>query len=108
MWALIEALAARYAPEGGGDRPALDRAYAVAMQKVAERLADDPDVRVFACYVEGFRARDGRRFLDATRRITGQGRAVILYRAGRSPARIARTAATIVRVAYICAACQRL
>ena len=43
--ALIEALAARYAPEGGGDRPALDRAYAVAMQKVAERFADDPDVQ---------------------------------------------------------------
>jgi pimeloyl-ACP methyl ester carboxylesterase len=43
--ALIDALAARYAPEGGGDRPALDRAYAVAMQKAAARFPDDPDIQ---------------------------------------------------------------
>ena len=40
--ALIDALAARYAPEGGGDRPALDRAYAVAMQKVAGTFPGRP------------------------------------------------------------------
>jgi pimeloyl-ACP methyl ester carboxylesterase len=43
--ALIDALAARYAPEGAGDRPALDRAYAAAMQKVAVQYADDPDIQ---------------------------------------------------------------
>jgi pimeloyl-ACP methyl ester carboxylesterase len=43
--ALIDALAVRYAPEGGGERPALDRAYAAAMQKVAARFPDDPDVQ---------------------------------------------------------------
>ena len=43
--AVIDALAARYAPEGGGDRPALDRAYAVAMQKAAARFPDDPDIQ---------------------------------------------------------------
>jgi len=43
--ALIDALAARYAPEGGGDRPALDRAYATAMQKVAAQHPEDPDIQ---------------------------------------------------------------
>jgi len=42
---LIEALAFRYAPEGAGDRPALDRAYAAAMQKVAGQYPDDPDIQ---------------------------------------------------------------
>jgi pimeloyl-ACP methyl ester carboxylesterase len=43
--ALIDALVTRYAPEGAGDRPALDGAYAVAMQKVAAQFPDDPDVQ---------------------------------------------------------------
>ncbi len=43
--ALIEALAYRYAPEGAGDRPALDRAYAAAMQKVSAQYPQDPDVQ---------------------------------------------------------------
>jgi pimeloyl-ACP methyl ester carboxylesterase/tetratricopeptide (TPR) repeat protein len=43
--ALVEALAVRYAADGAGDRPALDRAYAAAMQKVAERFPDDPDLQ---------------------------------------------------------------
>jgi pimeloyl-ACP methyl ester carboxylesterase/tetratricopeptide (TPR) repeat protein len=47
--ALIEALAVRYAPDGAGDRPALDRAYAAAMQNVAGRFPIDPDIQtVFA------------------------------------------------------------
>jgi len=43
--ALVEALTVRYAPEGAGDRPALDRAYAAAMQKVASQFPDDPDIQ---------------------------------------------------------------
>ena len=43
--ALIEALATRYAADGAGDRPALDRAYAAAMQKVAARFARRPGRR---------------------------------------------------------------
>jgi pimeloyl-ACP methyl ester carboxylesterase/tetratricopeptide (TPR) repeat protein len=43
--ALIDALARRYAADGGGDRPALDRAYAAAMRTVAERFNADPDVQ---------------------------------------------------------------
>jgi acyl-CoA synthetase (NDP forming) len=49
-------------------------------------LQDDPEVRVFACYVEGFRGLDGRRWLEAAARITASGRPVLLYRAGRTPA----------------------
>ncbi|MFN8178838.1 MAG: acetate--CoA ligase family protein [bacterium] len=48
-------------------------------------LADDPEIRVFACYVEGFREGDGARWLEAASRIVASGRTVILYRAGRTP-----------------------
>ena len=49
-------------------------------------LADDPAVRVFGVYVEGFARLDGLRFLEAAARITAEGRAVVLYRAGRTSA----------------------
>ena len=49
-------------------------------------LKDDDSIDVFATYVEGFRPLDGLRFLQAARDITAQGRTVILYRAGRTPA----------------------
>jgi pimeloyl-ACP methyl ester carboxylesterase/Flp pilus assembly protein TadD len=43
--ALIEALAARYAADGAGDRGALNEAYAAAMRQVAARFQDDADVQ---------------------------------------------------------------
>ncbi|MCU0248647.1 MAG: acetate--CoA ligase family protein [Vicinamibacterales bacterium] len=49
-------------------------------------LKDDSGIDVFAVYVEGFRPLDGLRFLEAARAITTQGRTVILYKAGRTPA----------------------
>jgi acyl-CoA synthetase (NDP forming) len=49
-------------------------------------LKDDADVEVFACYVEGFRPLDGRRWLEAAAEITATGRSVLLYRGGRTPA----------------------
>lgn len=51
-----------------------------------EHLASDSSVAVFACYLEGFRPLDGRRFLEATANITASGRSVVLYRAGRTAA----------------------
>ena len=45
--ALIDALATRFAADGVGDRPALDRAYAAAMRQVAARYPEDPDVQTF-------------------------------------------------------------
>ncbi len=47
-------------------------------------LADDPEIDLFAVYVEGFRPLDGMRFLRAARRIVDEGRSVVLYRAGRT------------------------
>ena len=49
-------------------------------------LKDDPEIRVFACYVEGFRPLDGRRWLLAARDIVESGRTVLLYRGARTPA----------------------
>ncbi len=49
-------------------------------------LKDDPDLDVFAVYVEGFRPLDALRVLEAAREITASGRTVILYRAGRTAA----------------------
>jgi len=48
-------------------------------------LEQDAELEVFACYVEGFRPLDGKRWLEAADRITASGRTVILYRAGRTP-----------------------
>lgn len=51
-----------------------------------EYLARDPELRVFAVYVEGFKPLDGEKTLEATRRISASGRSVIFYRAGRTQA----------------------
>jgi acyl-CoA synthetase (NDP forming) len=47
-------------------------------------LAGDTELEIFACYVEGFQPLDGRRFLEAAARIHESGRAVVLYRSGRT------------------------
>jgi len=51
-----------------------------------EYLRDDPDIRVFAVYVEGFKALDGQKTLMAAKSIVDSGRSVIFYRAGRTSA----------------------
>ncbi len=55
-------------------------------------LAAEPEIDVFACYVEGFRPRDGRRWLEAAAAIAARGGCVILYQAGRTPAGAAAAA----------------
>ncbi len=55
-------------------------------------LADDPDIRVFGVYVEGFRPGDGLETFRAAGRIIASGRTVVLYRAGRTPAGSAASA----------------
>jgi len=49
-----------------------------------DHVADDPDIAVAACYVEGFRPGDGRRWLEAASRMRERGGTVILYRGGRT------------------------
>lgn len=62
-------------------------------------LAHRDGVRVFACYVEGFRAGDGARFLQAAEAIRASGRAVVLYHAGRTAAGAVASASHTASVA---------
>ncbi|MEN6559970.1 MAG: acetate--CoA ligase family protein [Acidobacteriota bacterium] len=48
-------------------------------------LKDDPAVRTFSVYMEGFKPGDGLAFARAVRDITASGRTVLVYKAGRSP-----------------------
>ncbi|HVP15195.1 MAG TPA: CoA-binding protein, partial [Terriglobales bacterium] len=73
-----------------------------------EYLENDPEIQIFVVYIEGFRPLDGRRFLTIARRITGGGRAVILYRAGRTSAGAAAAASHTAAVAGDYAATRRL
>ena len=62
-------------------------------------LEGDAETRVFAVYLEGFQRGDGAAFLDAVRRIAASGRAVLLFKAGRtregSEAAASHTAAAV-------------
>jgi acyl-CoA synthetase (NDP forming) len=49
-----------------------------------QHLEHDPDLKIFALYIEGFRPLDGAAALEAIERITATGRTVIAYRAGRT------------------------
>jgi acyl-CoA synthetase (NDP forming) len=64
-----------------------------------ERLADDPDLRLFAVYVEGFKPLDGKKLLVSARRIVESGRTVIFYRAGRTAAGAAASASHTASIA---------
>lgn len=64
-----------------------------------ERLSDDPEVELFACYVEGFRPGDGERFFRVAGSIARGGRAVLLYLAGRTAAGAAASASHTAAVA---------
>lgn len=45
----------------------------------------DPEVKVIAAYVEGFKPGDGTRFIAAAEAARAAGKRVILYKGGRSP-----------------------
>ena len=62
-------------------------------------LKDDPAVELFACYVEGFRPLDGRRWLEAAAEIVRSGRQVLLYRGARTPAGVAAGASHTAAIA---------
>jgi acyl-CoA synthetase (NDP forming) len=64
-----------------------------------EYLADDPALRVFACYVEGFPVGDGGRFVATAARLTAAGRTVLLYAAGRTVEGAAASASHTASVA---------
>ena len=62
-------------------------------------LADDPEIRVFGVYLEGFTRLDGLRFMQAAARITATGRQVVLYRAGRTTAGASASASHTAAIA---------
>jgi len=49
-----------------------------------EYYLDDPGVQVIACYIEGFQPLDGMRFVDLVRRHRESGRAVIVFKGGKT------------------------
>lgn len=49
-----------------------------------EYLEQDRAVSVFAVYIEGFSRGDGVRFLEIARRLAGEGKTILLYKAGRT------------------------
>jgi acyl-CoA synthetase (NDP forming) len=63
-------------------------------------LKDDPLAKIFALYIEGFRPGDGLALAAAAQEITSQdGKAVVAYKAGRSPEGQAATASHTASVA---------
>ena len=64
-----------------------------------EHLKDDPEIRVFGVYVEGFAPLDGRRFLTAARAIRARGGVVVLHRAGRTAAGASASASHTASIA---------
>ncbi len=49
-----------------------------------EYFAGDPTVRLLVFYVEGFAPGDGERFAKAARRVTAEGRRVVVFKAGKT------------------------
>jgi acyl-CoA synthetase (NDP forming) len=47
-------------------------------------LLDDPETRVIACFIEGFK--DGRKFMEVARLAAERGKPIVLIKIGRSPA----------------------
>lgn len=88
--------------------PGIEPAYAVSIGNQIDLtisdylnyLKDRDEARVFALYIEGFLPGDGLALAKAAREITSQpGKAVVAYKAGRSPGGRAATASHTASVA---------
>ena len=64
-----------------------------------EALADDERVEILAVYLEGFRPRDGERFVRVCETLRERGRTVVLYLAGRTAAGAAAASSHTASVA---------
>jgi acyl-CoA synthetase (NDP forming) len=49
-----------------------------------EYFAGDPSVRLLVFYIEGFAPGDGERFVKAARRVSSEGRHVVVFKAGQT------------------------
>ncbi len=88
--------------------PSVEPVYAVSLGNQLDLTASDymnalkgdPEVRVVAVYMEGFKPGDGLDFARAVREMTGPGgRKVLVYKAGRSPEGRAATSSHTASVA---------
>jgi acyl-CoA synthetase (NDP forming) len=87
--------------------PEIEPLYAVSLgnqldltaSDYLEFLKADPEVRLFAVYMEGFKPGDGLAFARAVGEITATGRTVLVYKAGRSPEGRAATTSHTASVA---------
>ncbi len=90
-----------------GGKLGLDPRYAISIGNQMDLtigdyltyLKDDDELEIFALYVEGFKQLDGLRFIEAARQITARGKAVILYRGGRTAAGAAASASHTAAIA---------
>jgi acyl-CoA synthetase (NDP forming) len=62
-------------------------------------LKDDPGVKLYAVYMEGFKPGDGLAFARAVGELSASGRTVLVYKAGRSPEGRAATSSHTASVA---------
>jgi acyl-CoA synthetase (NDP forming) len=88
--------------------PMIEPLYAVSLgnqldltaSDYLDYLKDDPEVKIFAVYMEGFKPGDGLAFARAVRDITADGsRKVLVYKVGRSPEGRAATSSHTASVA---------
>jgi len=94
--------------------PWLDPAYALSIGNQIDLTAgdllayikDDPEIEVFAVYMEGFQPCDGHSFAAAVKETVALGKDVVFYKAGRTSAGRSATAGHTASVAGDYAVCE--
>ncbi len=94
--------------------PWLDPAYALSIGNqidltagdLMHYLAEEPDLELFAAYMEGFQPGDGLAFARAVRTAIARGREVVFYKAGRTSEGRSATAGHTASVAGDYAVCE--
>ncbi len=94
--------------------PWLDPAYALSIGNQIDLTAgdllayikDDPEIEVFAVYMEGFQPCDGHAFAAAVKDTVALGKDVVFYKAGRTSAGRSATAGHTASVAGDYAVCE--
>jgi acyl-CoA synthetase (NDP forming) len=94
--------------------PWLDPAYALSIGNQIDLTAgdllgyikDDPEIEVFAVYIEGFQPCDGHAFAAAVKDTIALGKDVVFYKAGRTSAGRSATAGHTASVAGDYAVCE--
>ena len=94
--------------------PWFDPAYALSIGNqidltaadLLNHIKHDPEIEVFAVYMEGFQSGDGLRFAQAVRDTVALGKDVVFYKAGRTTAGRSATAGHTASVAGDYAVCE--